>query len=96
MCPVIACHDSHFLLLLDLLLFLLVVLHYLQPLGLHQAAFLDVELFFGLQEETQFTQHDLVFLIVTLKRVSFVRLKLIRFILSDVLKYHVLLLFTML
>lgn len=49
-------HDSHFLLLLDLLLFLLVVLHYLQPLSLDQAALLDVELFFCLQEETEFTQ----------------------------------------
>lgn len=40
--------DSHFLLLLDLLLFLLVVLHYLQPLGLHQTALLNVELLFCL------------------------------------------------
>lgn len=49
-------HDSHFLLLLDLLLFFLVVLHYLQPLSLDQTALLDVELFLRLQEETHFTQ----------------------------------------
>lgn len=49
-------HDSHFLLLLDLLLFLLVVLHYLQPLSLDQTALLDVELFLRLQEEMHFTQ----------------------------------------
>lgn len=58
MCPVISRHDSHFLLLLDLLLFLLVVLHYLQPLSLDQAALLDVELFFCLQVEAQFTQQE--------------------------------------
>lgn len=49
-------HDSHFLLLLYLLLFLLVVLHDLQPLGLHQAALLDVELLFCLQGETEIIQ----------------------------------------
>lgn len=48
-------HDSHFLLLLYLLLLLLVVLHDLQPLGLHQAALLDVELLFCLQGETEIT-----------------------------------------
>lgn len=58
MCPVISRHDSHFLLLLDLLLFLLVVLHYLQPLSLDQAALLDVELFFCLQVEAHFTQQE--------------------------------------
>lgn len=60
MCPVISGHDSHFLLLLDLLLFLLVVLHYLQPLSLDQTALLDVELFFRLQEETEFTQQEIL------------------------------------
>lgn len=54
-CPMICHHDSHFLLLLNLLLFLLIVLHYLQPLGLHQAALLDVELLLRLQEQKQFT-----------------------------------------
>lgn len=58
--PVMSRHDSHFLLLLNLLLFLLIVLHYLQPLGLHQTALLDVELFFSLQEETQITQRNLI------------------------------------
>lgn len=53
-CPVISRHDSHFLLLLDLLLFFLVVLHDLQPLGLDQAALLDVELLLRLQVETKF------------------------------------------
>lgn len=55
MCPMMSRHDSHFLLLLDLLLFLLVVLHYLQPLSLDQTALLYVELFLRLQEETHFT-----------------------------------------
>lgn len=45
-------HDSHFLLLLDLLLLFLVVLHDLQPLSLDQAALLDVELLLGLQVVT--------------------------------------------
>lgn len=58
MCPVMSRHDSHFLLLLNLLLFLLIVLHYLQPLGLDQAALLNVELFFCLQEETQVAQRN--------------------------------------
>ena len=44
--------DSHFLLLLDLLLLLLVVFHYLQTLRLHQATLLDVELFLSLQRGT--------------------------------------------
>lgn len=62
-------HDSHFLLLLDLLFLLLVVLHYLQPLSLDQPAFLDVELFLRLQEETQFTQQTagIITLFVVLK-----------------------------
>lgn len=49
-------HDSHFLLLLNLLLLLLVVLHDLQPLGLDQTALLNVELFLCLQEEKQALQ----------------------------------------
>lgn len=53
MCPVIPLHDSHFLLLLDLLLLFLVVLHDLQPLSLDQATLLDVELLLGLQAETE-------------------------------------------
>lgn len=56
MCAVMCRHDSHFLLLLDLLLFLLVVLHYLEPLSLDQTALLDVELLLRLQEEAQFTE----------------------------------------
>lgn len=56
-CPVISRHDSHFLLLLDLLLFFLVVLHDLQPLSLDQAALLDVELLLRLQVETKFQLH---------------------------------------
>lgn len=55
MCPVIPLHDSHFLLLLDLLLLFLVVLHDLQPLSLDQATLLDVELLLGLQVETAFS-----------------------------------------
>lgn len=55
MCPVTPLHDSHFLLLLDLLLLFLVVLHDLQPLSLDQATLLDVELLFGLQVETAFS-----------------------------------------
>lgn len=55
MCPVIRLHDSHFLLLLDLLLLFLVVLHNLQPLGLDQATLLDVELLLSLQVETEFS-----------------------------------------
>lgn len=49
---------SHFLLLLDLLLLLLVVLHNLQPLSLHQAPLLDVELLFCLQGETKINQKE--------------------------------------
>lgn len=60
MCLMTSRHDSHFLLLLDLLLFLLVVLHYLQPLSLDQTALLDVELFFRLQEETQFSRQEIL------------------------------------
>lgn len=55
MCPVIRLHDSHFLLLLDLLLLFLVVLHDLQPLSLDQATLLDVELLLSLQVETEFS-----------------------------------------
>lgn len=55
MCPVIRLHDSHFLLLLDLLLLFLVVLHDLQPLSLDQATLLDVELLLSLQVETKFS-----------------------------------------
>lgn len=64
-CPVISRHDSHFLLLLDLLLFFLVVLHDLQPLGLDQAALLDVELLLCLQVETKFQlHHHIVFVFI--------------------------------
>lgn len=62
MCPVMSSHDSHFLLLLNLLLFLLVVLHYLQPLSLDKTALLYVELFFRLQEETEFNQQKSSFI----------------------------------
>lgn len=55
MCPVIPRHDSHFLLLLDLLLLFLVVLHDLQPLSLDQATLLDVELLLSLQVEIAFS-----------------------------------------
>lgn len=52
---VIRLHDSHFLLLLNLLLLFLVVLHDLQPLSLDQATLLDVELLLSLQVETGFS-----------------------------------------
>lgn len=42
-------HDSHLLLLLDLLFLLLIVLHDLQPLRLHKSALLDIELLLSLQ-----------------------------------------------
>lgn len=57
MCPVMSRHDSHFLLLLDLLLFLLIILHDLQPLSLDQTTLLDVELFLCLQDGKHFMQN---------------------------------------
>lgn len=51
-------HHSHFLLLFNLFLFLLVVLHDLQPLGLDQTALLDVELFLCLQGESGFISEE--------------------------------------
>lgn len=55
MSPVIPLLDSHFLLLLNLLLLFLVVFHDLQPLSLDQATLLDVELLLSLQVETEFS-----------------------------------------
>lgn len=43
-------NNSHFLMLLNLLLFLLKVIHDLHPLRLHQTTFLNVEFFFCLQK----------------------------------------------
>lgn len=58
-------HDSHFLLLLDLLLLFLVVLHDLQPLCLDQATLLNVELLLGLQVEKVFSLNQVIFLLIS-------------------------------
>jgi len=46
---------SHFLLLFNLFLFLLIVLHYLQPLSLYQSSLFDIKLFFCLQATMHMT-----------------------------------------